>query len=436
MGKTALVLAGGGSRGSYEMGVWQALREMDINIDIVTGTSIGAINGSMIAQGDYDTAVKLWDKIETSHVFDVKIDETESVKEKVKKTYKTFFSNFVKSGGTNSNPLKETLRTYFDEDKIRSSPIDYGIVTVEMDTKKPHEVFKDDIPEGKIIDYILASASIYPAIKPYVIDGVRYVDGAYYDNLPVKMALEKGATNIIAVDLEAFGIVKKETLRLASDVKYIKCHWDLGPTLVFDHDTMRRNIRLGYLDTLKAYGAYEGHAFTFISGFSAELTRQFKTQLPMDKLFGDSKNPAAKAKMLDKMFWGRVAKYLEERGVTDQTPENVAMLCAETAGETFGLDSAVIYSHEVWLRQITLAAQKTELPPALTQESGAEQKPGFLDSLLAPTALLDKCARTKYAAGIIKDVLQSEDGEKQLPALALLPDAFLGGAYLALYGLV
>ncbi len=92
MEKTALVLAGGGSRGSYELGVWQALREMDIDIDIVTGTSIGAINGALIAQGDYDTAVELWNKIETSHVFEVEMDEQLSLKQKVAQAYKTFLS--------------------------------------------------------------------------------------------------------------------------------------------------------------------------------------------------------------------------------------------------------------------------------------------------------------------------------------------------------
>ena len=69
--KTALVLGGGGSRGAYELGVWQALREMGIGIDMVTGTSIGAINGAMVAQGAYETAVSLWNNIETAHVIDM-----------------------------------------------------------------------------------------------------------------------------------------------------------------------------------------------------------------------------------------------------------------------------------------------------------------------------------------------------------------------------
>ena len=50
--KTALVLGGGGSRGAYEIGVCKALEELEIEIDMVFGTSVGAINGAMIAQGD------------------------------------------------------------------------------------------------------------------------------------------------------------------------------------------------------------------------------------------------------------------------------------------------------------------------------------------------------------------------------------------------
>ncbi|WP_312640852.1 patatin-like phospholipase family protein [Hydrogenoanaerobacterium sp.] len=433
MGKTALVLAGGGSRGSYELGVWQALREMDITIDIVTGTSIGAINGSLIAQGDYETAVALWDKIETSHVFDVQVDEQQSVRQKVVQTYRAFVRNFIKSGGTDSNPLKETLSAYFDEDRIRSSPIDFGVVTMEMDSRKSHELFKNEMPKGKMIDYILASASIYPAIKPYVIDGVRYVDGAYYDNLPVKMALARGATSIIAVDLEAFGVVKKEELRLARQVKYIRSYWDLGPTLVFDRTTMRRNIRLGYLDALKAYGAYDGHAFTFITGFADELATLFTEQLYLDGLFrGDV---ADKSSMLDKLFWGRISKFLEERGITEPAPRDIALVCAEVAGETFGLSNEKIYSKEVWLRRLKAEVDSVEVPEALTGSS-TEGKRRILETLRETTTLLNKRVRTKYAALAIKEILELQDIQKLLTNVTIMPDAFLGGAYLALNHLV
>ena len=51
--KKGLVLAGGGSRGAYQIGVWQALRELDFQIQAVAGTSVGALNAAMVAQEDF-----------------------------------------------------------------------------------------------------------------------------------------------------------------------------------------------------------------------------------------------------------------------------------------------------------------------------------------------------------------------------------------------
>ena len=56
--KTALVLSGGGARGAYEAGVWQALTELGVKIDIITGTSVGAINAAMVAQGELELACR------------------------------------------------------------------------------------------------------------------------------------------------------------------------------------------------------------------------------------------------------------------------------------------------------------------------------------------------------------------------------------------
>ena len=61
--KLGIALAGGGSKGSYEIGVWKALRELGMCYDIVTGTSIGAVNGALMVMGDYDRAENLWNTI-------------------------------------------------------------------------------------------------------------------------------------------------------------------------------------------------------------------------------------------------------------------------------------------------------------------------------------------------------------------------------------
>ncbi|MBQ9938060.1 MAG: patatin-like phospholipase family protein, partial [Oscillospiraceae bacterium] len=72
--KRAIVLGGGGSRGGYHIGVWKALRELGIDYQMVTGTSVGALNGAIMAQNDFESAVKMWENLTTCDVLDTETD--------------------------------------------------------------------------------------------------------------------------------------------------------------------------------------------------------------------------------------------------------------------------------------------------------------------------------------------------------------------------
>ena len=56
----AIVLSGGGGKGAYQIGVWKALRKLKYDYKIVTGTSIGAINGLMMIQKEFYKSYNLW----------------------------------------------------------------------------------------------------------------------------------------------------------------------------------------------------------------------------------------------------------------------------------------------------------------------------------------------------------------------------------------
>lgn len=237
-GKTALVLGGGGSRGAYEIGVWQALNELGIQIDIVTGTSIGAVNGALVAQNDFELAKKNWKEIQECTITEL----------------------------TEKEQLRKILEKNLSEEEIRSSLTEYGIVTVEFPSFKSHCMFIEEIPKGELFDYILASSACFPIINPYEINNKKFIDGAYFDNVPVEMALKKGAENIIAVDLDAIGIVRKDALKEAEFLRLISCKWPLGSCLAFEPKNTKRIIRLGYLDTMKNFNVYSGEKYTFIKG--------------------------------------------------------------------------------------------------------------------------------------------------------------------------
>lgn len=254
--KTALVLSGGGSRGAYEAGAWQALTELGIQIDIVTGTSVGAINGAMVVQGDLDNTVRLWKEIETHMIFDV-AEGTQP---------REYAREIVFHKGAGTSGLKKLLKKYIDEETLRSAPADFGVVIVELPTFTPHYVYKEEMKPGQLLDYILASASLYPAIHSCEIDGKEYIDGGYADVMPVQMALDKGADEVIAVYLNAVGIVDRKALQATSNLTLIESRWDLGSTLIFDTDNARRIMRLGYLDAMKAYHVFDGEYYTFARG--------------------------------------------------------------------------------------------------------------------------------------------------------------------------
>ncbi|MGN0703060.1 MAG: patatin-like phospholipase family protein, partial [Lentihominibacter sp.] len=155
MKKTALVLSGGGSRGAYEIGVWKALRELGIRLDIITGTSVGSINGAMIAQGDLELTEKLWKQLETEMVFDIDDAGSENGDNS---RYEiagipaaealAYAKEIVLSGGAGSSGLRKLLDEYIDENAVRSSGTDYGLVTTSYPDFRGSYLFLEDIPEG------------------------------------------------------------------------------------------------------------------------------------------------------------------------------------------------------------------------------------------------------------------------------------------------
>ncbi len=63
-----VVLEGGGARGAYQAGALSALKSLDVNITAIVGTSVGALNGVLVAQDDLEKAISLWQHIKYSHV--------------------------------------------------------------------------------------------------------------------------------------------------------------------------------------------------------------------------------------------------------------------------------------------------------------------------------------------------------------------------------
>ena len=348
--KRAIVLAGGGSRGSYQIGVWRALRELGVDFSIVSGTSVGALNGALMTQGDFARAEQMWLHIGNSSVMSAIPDLDPADKDDYHALFPAFWKEIRRNGGIDITPLESLVHSVIDETRLRASNIRFGFVTVRIPTMQPLKLMTEDIPQGQMVDYLLASAACFPAFKPRNIEGKQLIDGAYYNNLPIDIALSCGAEEIIAVDLESIGYVQPVKTHLP--IQYIRCYWPLGPFIIFDPETAARNIRLGYLDCMKAFGHYDGLAYTFFSGEHHRLARAL---MPcMRKMFCFSGEHAGSSLFgLGKVAGSAVLRTLKHRRSKNMTTALAILSAAELAAELLALSPLEIYTMAAFNRELT-----------------------------------------------------------------------------------
>ena len=265
MKKYGLVLAGGGGKGAYQIGAWQALREMGITFEAIAGVSIGGINGALIAAGDYDKAKEFWHNISVDKGVRFAKDLPDSENLFSRKNWGVLFKEVIKSGGIDASPAAEFISQFIDEDKVRDSKIDLGVITVQMTQGVvPREIFVHEMPKGQLVDYLLASANI-PLATNIGPEGEKFLDGGAYDNTPLMTLKKRGYNRLIIVDISNIKGVAHNINYLNSEIVHIRPYDidDLGAAFDFDDAVIDRRIRLGYLDTQKAFSNLLGNIYYF-----------------------------------------------------------------------------------------------------------------------------------------------------------------------------
>lgn len=329
----ALVLGGGGAKGSYEVGVFKALRKLHMKFDIVTGVSIGSINGAFYVANEYKKCLKMWQKITTSDLFDVAIGSKMS-KEDIKLLVKQ-----MSSGGISFSNAYNFLKKNINEEKVRKSKIDYGLVTVSLTNKKPRFLTKEQIPYGKLVDYICASSICYPFVQAQDINDESFIDGGFYDGIPINLAIDMGATEILAVDLSVLAINKKpKDKNIKVDVIKMKDKTPL--TLTFTKEYANKNIKYGYNDTMKHFNKLDGKFYTFrkndldksyneLNKYFVEILKSTILNEPKNKIVNELFSIAKINKLFVKIkynhdFKEEVEEALEHLGVLFDIPnENI-----------------------------------------------------------------------------------------------------------------
>lgn len=252
----AIVLSGGGGKGAYQAGVYKAIKKLGIEYDIVTGTSIGALNGFLMVQDDLFKCLWLWKHINYNKIFE---DFNDVVDEK---TLKNKYFEKIINGGIDTKRIDKLVSRIYNPKRLYNSSIDYGVVAFDLAKLKPIIALKKEMDASTLKKYIIASATCFPVFKPQKYEKEVLVDGGYYDTTPINLAIDLGATEVVAVELKAVGLRKKVKNK---DVKitYITPNNDLTSFLVFEKEAAKKMIKFGYNDTMKVFKKLEGKKYTF-----------------------------------------------------------------------------------------------------------------------------------------------------------------------------
>ncbi|MCD7949067.1 MAG: patatin-like phospholipase family protein [Erysipelotrichaceae bacterium] len=278
--RRGLVLAGGGSKGAYEVGFVKALNELDIHYQIVTGTSIGALNGCLLAQQDFKAMETLWQRLDITQVFTNGFypQFSKDINDMLDQSNLaiSFFKSFIKEKGADITPLKNIIRDLLDEEKLLSSPIDFGLCTVTYPHLKPLMITKTEMKQEYIFDYLIASASCFPVFPIHTFNNQSFIDGGYFDNVPIDLAFDMGADEIIVVDMHYNPTHACYVNR--PRVIYTTPYVDLGRFMDFNRKSIERNQRIGYQTAMKTFGQLVGIKYTF-KPFITPLLHEFYSQL-------------------------------------------------------------------------------------------------------------------------------------------------------------
>ena len=234
-----LVLGGGGSRGAFQIGAVMALHELGFKYQVITGTSVGAINAFLLGINKLDLLKNIWSNIDFDKIFKHKY-------KRKNKTLETFFASLIK-GGLAIEPLEKLVKEHADIDALKKSSMKTGIVCTGPFRKYTPLQIKE-LPNDMIHDYLIASCSAAPFIKKKNINKKKYYDGGYSDNLPVKLAVDMGATKIIAINISIGAREKVDAKSI--DYLCIKPSSKLPSVMNFSNTAIKEMIQKGYNDVM------------------------------------------------------------------------------------------------------------------------------------------------------------------------------------------
>ena len=418
--KIGLVLESGGAKGSYEIGACKALEEMGVKISAVTGTSVGALNAAMIAQHEIDEAYHLWSDISPSKVMKVdekKLKQLASLKIKAgdMRYYLKMIGEIIAEGGIDVTPLKNLIKRYVNEEKIRNSDIHFGMVTVSFTDRKALELFVEDIPKGQVADYLFASAN-FPLFRSAKIGDKIFMDGGIYDSLPIRMLLEKGYQSFITVRVGGIGKKRKVNLE-GCQVVNIEAQEPLAGPLDFSAEKARFSLKLGYFDAYRVMKKYSGQLYYINLQEQENYFIDYFSHLDPDIITRVAQTLNLEEDIPNRrLLFERIVPKLVEilKLPADCHYQDIALALAEKIALEVQVDRFRIYSFAEFIEQIIISYNQNKNRKSSHNENSLISHFGFL-SLFSGDHLLKKLVQDLLDDKLIKSLKDEQTTRLEQP---------------------
>ncbi len=262
--KIGLVFSGGGAKGSYQIGVWKALREVGLErvITHVSGTSVGALNACFFAIGAFEQAVEAWNSLAVRDVLAIDKNKIDALATKVEDLgiARTFAESALsllgknRSGGIFSrNRLSRLIEQELDSTAIQHSQIKAYATCFEKSTMEA-EYFLLNTQNAETIKAILLASSAIPVVfESHTIGQKEYLDGGLVDNTPIRPLYDAGVRSFIVVHLSQTGVVDTKLYPGARflEIASVRDRGNfLTGTLNFSRQTVEQGLDDGYTDAM------------------------------------------------------------------------------------------------------------------------------------------------------------------------------------------
>lgn len=242
---TGIVLCGGGGKGAYQIGVWEAMQKNGMldEVSAISGTSVGALNAVLMATMDVVSARKIWHNIKPKVLLSPDISPE-----------KCLFS-------------RDGMRDIFKKvpfENLRNSKFKVYITILNKTTERAEYMLINDLPVSLVQDILLASSAMPVAYPAVTINGQEYMDAGINEfyNTPIQPLYNKGVKNMCIISLDqgfAIHSIKNRYKKVDAAAVFPNCQMEviqpsqhLGElirgTLNFTPDNIRKLINLGYID--------------------------------------------------------------------------------------------------------------------------------------------------------------------------------------------